>query len=177
MVDHQKVSATRAGYVDKSDTALHTPRRVHSPKILAIASGGGHWVQLLRLRPAFEGCNVWYATVGEGYRAEVAPAPFYVVPDSNRWDKISVLRCAIHIFFLLLRLRPTVVVTTGAAPGYFAVYFGRWIGARTVWIDSIANAEKLSLSGQMVKGKADLWLTQWSHLQEEAGPYFHGNVL
>ena len=177
MIDHQTIPAKDEGSVGTSDAALHVSKQICSPRVLAIASGGGHWVQLLRLRPAFEGCNVWYATVGKGYRAEVAPAPFYVVPDSNRWDKVSVLRCAIYIFFLLLRLRPAVVVTTGAAPGYFAVYFGRWIGAKTVWIDSIANAEKLSLSGQMVKGKADLWLTQWSHLQGERGPHYHGNVL
>jgi len=28
---------------------------VKRPKVLGISSGGGHWVQLLRLRPAFEG--------------------------------------------------------------------------------------------------------------------------
>lgn len=148
-----------------------------APKVLAIASGGGHWVQLLRLQPAFEGCKILYATVQEGYRCQVDNAPFYVVPDCNRWDKLSVLRCAFAMFRLLLRLRPDVIVTTGAAPGYFAVYFGRWLGARTVWLDSIANAEELSLSGQMAGSKADLWLTQWPHLQREEGPLYRGNVL
>ena len=59
------------------------------PKVLAISSGGGHWVQLLRLRPAFEGCDVVYATVKEGYRADLDPdADFRVIPDANRWNKI-----------------------------------------------------------------------------------------
>jgi hypothetical protein len=31
--------------------------------ILAIASGGGHWIQLLRLKSAFEGHRVIYASV------------------------------------------------------------------------------------------------------------------
>ncbi len=43
-----------------------------TPKVLAISSGGGHWVQLLRLRPAFAGCDVTYATVRDGYRADVS---------------------------------------------------------------------------------------------------------
>jgi hypothetical protein len=51
------------------------------PKILAIASGGGHWVQLLRLRSAFEGCDVVYATAKEGYRADVGEASFHVIVD------------------------------------------------------------------------------------------------
>jgi hypothetical protein len=32
-------------------------------KILAVASGGGHWVELIRLSPAFEGHVVVFATV------------------------------------------------------------------------------------------------------------------
>ena len=150
---------------------------VKTPKVLAIASGGGHWVQLLRLQPALEDCDVTYATVLPGYRAQVGGAPFHVVPDSNRWDKFSLVRCALRILLLLARTRPDVILTTGAAPGYFAILFGRWFGARTSWLDSIANAEKLSLSGEMARGKADLWLTQWPHLESEDGPFFRGNVL
>jgi UDP-N-acetylglucosamine:LPS N-acetylglucosamine transferase len=145
--------------------------------VLAISSGGGHWVQLLRLRPAFEGCDVTFATVQQGYQSQVAGAAFRTVPDSNRWAKLSALRSAFRIFLLLLELRPDVVVTTGAAPGCFAVYFAKWLGIRSIWIDSIANAEELSLSGQMVKGKADLWLTQWPHLAQDDGPHYRGSVL
>jgi len=37
-----------------------------------------------------------------------------------------------------------VIVSTGAAPGYFAIVLGRLFGARTIWIDSMANIENLS---------------------------------
>jgi hypothetical protein len=120
---------------------------------------------------------VIFATVNQGYRSEAGGAPFYVVPDSNQSNKISAVRSALGIFILLLRLRPDFVVSTGAAPGYFAIRFGRWFGARTIWVDSIANAEELSLSGQMAKGKANLWLTQWPQLASKDGPQFLGRVL
>ena len=64
-----------------------------------------------------------------------------------------------------------------AAPGYFAIRFGKWLGCRTIWIDSIANVEQLSMAGQLVKPYADLWLTQWSHLAGAEGPHFMGAVL
>jgi len=134
------------------------------PKILALSSGGGHWVQMLRLRPAFEGCEVVFATVKDGYREDVPEAEFRVVPDSNRWNKIALVRTAWAIFLLLVRERPDVVISTGAAPGYFAIRLGGWMGARTIWVDSVANAEELSLSGQKAGACADLWLTQWPHL-------------
>lgn len=159
---------------------LHAPGSAsagHPPRVLAVSSGGGHWVQLLRLKPAFEDCLVTYATVHEGYRSQVPHAAFHVIPDSHRADKSSLLPSILRTLVLLHRLRPDVIVSTGAAPGYFAVRFGRWFRARTVWIDSIANAEKLSLSGQMLRRHADLWLTQWPHLAREDGPQCLGNVL
>ena len=36
---------------------MSKPRR-----ILAVSSGGGHWVELMRLRPAFEGHDVAFVT-------------------------------------------------------------------------------------------------------------------
>ena len=153
---------------------MHVP----APRLLAISSGGGHWIQLLRLRQAFEGCRVTYATVREGYREDLeSGSDFRVIPDSNRWSKLRLLHSALAITWLLLRLRPEVIITTGAAPGYFALRIGRLFGARVAWIDSIANAEELSLSGQKAGYFADLWLTQWPHLAGDDGPQCFGNVL
>jgi len=156
-------------------------------RVLVIASGGGHWTQLLRLCPAWDGCDVAYATTHPGYRkdvptAEGGPPPrFHVVPDANLSEKIRLVRQLLAVIRLVLRERPDVVVTTGASVGYFALRLGRMLGARTVWLDSIANAAELSLAGQRAGPYADLWLTQWPELAggSEAGdrPAYRGSVL
>lgn len=151
-----------------------TPSR---PRVLAVSSGGGHWVQLLRLRPAFAEAEVIFATVRPGYASEVSGHPFHVIPDANRSHPFKLIWLALAMLVLLLRLRPDVIISTGAAPGYFALRLGKLVRARTIWIDSIANAEVLSLSGQKVGRYADLWLTQWPHLAKDQGPIFKGNVL
>lgn len=145
--------------------------------ILAIASGGGHWVQLLRLRPAFEGRRVVYVTVRASYRTDVGDAPFHVINDATRWDKVGLLKMAVRLVWIMLRVRPGVVISTGAAPGYFAIRLGRLMGARTIWLDSIANVEEVSMTGRIVGRYADLWLTQWAHLEAPDGPRFEGAVL
>lgn len=147
------------------------------PRVLAISSGGGHWVQLLRLRPAFAGCDVTYATVRDGFRADVGDADFHVIRDANRWSKLNLVRSALGILCLLLSVRPDIVITTGAAPGYFGARFGKWMGARVIWVDSVANAGELSMSGEKAGAFSDLWLTQWAHLAREKGPRFFGSVL
>jgi UDP-N-acetylglucosamine:LPS N-acetylglucosamine transferase len=148
-------------------------------KVLGISSGGGHWVQLLRLRPAFAACDLTLVTVRPGYRSDIGNAgiKFRVIPDANRNNKLGLIRTALSVFWVLLRERPDVVISTGAAPGYFAIRFGKLLRAKTIWLDSVANVEELSLSGQQAGKYADLWLTQWPHLSGNLGPTFGGSVL
>lgn len=147
-------------------------------RILALSSGGGHWVQLLRLRPAFDdGCEVTFATVDKGYEVDLDGGKLVVIPDANRSNWWNVICSAAAILCLLVKLRPDVVISTGAAPGYLAIRLGKMLGAKTIWLDSVANAEELSMSGEKVGAHADLWLTQWEHLSKEAGPQFFGRVF
>ena len=154
----------------------NTPEKV--PSVLAIASGGGHWTQLLRLRPAFDGFRVTYVSTISGHAELVAGSRFLTVPDANRWEKFRSLKCALAVTWVVLRVRPDVVVSTGALPGFFALVAGKLLlRRRTVWIDSIANADELSMSGQHARRIADVWLTQWEHLARTGGPAFAGSVL
>ena len=156
-------------------------------RVLLIASGGGHWTQLLRLRPAWEGCDVAFATTHAGYRQDVIrsddmdPPRFYVIPAAHMRHKLRLARQLLAVMRLMVWERPSAVVTTGASAGYFALRLGRILGSRTVWVDSIANAAELSLAGRRIGPYADLWLTQWPELAGEPGtndrPAFRGAVV
>lgn len=102
---------------------------------------------------------------------------YHVVIDSSKASKLRVILSALQIARIVFLTRPDVVISTGAAPGYLAVRIGKLLGARSIWIDSIANAEQLSLSGRMVRRYADLWLTQWPRLETPEGPKYVGAVL
>jgi len=146
--------------------------------LLAISSGGGHWTQLLRLKPAFDDCNVTYASVRLGYKSDLEETDtFKLIPDATRWNRARLIWMALCVTYLLFKLRPDVVVSTGAAPGFVSIRVGKLIGARTIWLDSIANSESMSLSGQKISKYTDLWLTQWEHLATEEGPHYYGSVI
>jgi UDP-N-acetylglucosamine:LPS N-acetylglucosamine transferase len=136
-------------------------------RLLLIASAGGHWVQLSRLSLAFEAYDVLYATTMRDVKAPSGNRPVSLVRDFSRSNPFMLMLGFMQIFALLLKFRPDVVISTGAAPGLIALRIGKLLGARTVWIDSIANSEELSYSGQLAKSCADLWLTQWPHLVEK----------
>lgn len=144
---------------------------------MAISSSGGHWTELLRLAPAFEGHDVTWVTTNKGYRTSAPGGNFAYVRDASMWNKKALLLMFAQIGALVARVRPQVIISTGAAAGFFAIRLGNLAGARTVWVDSIANAEELSLSGRRIGGHADLWLTQWEHLARPGGPVFMGSVV
>ncbi len=146
-------------------------------KVLAVCSSGGHWVQLRRVIPAFADADIVYVTVLKSYRSQVPENKFYTVNDATRWNKLAWVTLTARLAWIMAKERPAVVISTGAAPGFFALMIGRWFGARTIWIDSIANVEEVSMSGSRVGRYADLWLTQWPHLARSGGPHYAGSVL
>ncbi len=146
-------------------------------KILAVSSSGGHWTQLLRLRPAFEGNEVVYATTQDGSQKLVPENRFYLLPDANRNAPFRLIRLMAKVLWIVVRERPDVVLSTGAAPGFFALVAGRLMGARTLWLESVANAQVPSLSTKLVRRFAHLSLTQWPHMASPNGPFYKGSVF
>lgn len=146
-------------------------------KILAVASGGGHWIQLMRLRPAFEGCNVVYVSTHEGYQKQVKGSVFHSVTDANRWNKIRLVKMAFEVIRIVMKEKPDLVISTGAAPGLLAIVWGRLTGSKTIWLDSIANVERISMSGRLARPFASVHLTQWEELARGESTIYKGNVI
>ena len=145
-------------------------------KILAVSSIGGHWIQLLRLVPAFEGSEVEFMTTKENFSTMVEGNKFYSIPDGNRWNKYGLVKCFFSITSIVKKSKPDVIITTGAAPGLIALFVGKLFGIKTIWVDSIANCEQISMSGNIASKFADIVYTQWEHLADKKIK-FCGNVL
>ncbi|MGN6435071.1 MAG: oligosaccharide biosynthesis protein Alg14 [Agriterribacter sp.] len=145
-------------------------------KVLAIASIGGHWIQLLRLKPAFEGADLEFMSTKKSFASMVPGHVFHTVPDANRWNKFKLMQSFWFVAKTIRKTKPDVIITTGAAPGLMGIIAGKILGIKTIWIDSIANVEKISLSGRIAMKFADVAYTQWPNLANSKIIY-SGNVL
>lgn len=150
---------------------------MRKPRLLALASGGGHWVQLQRLRPAFAAFETSYVSMFESYAEQVTGHRYYVVPDASRFDVRSFLPVFLQAIRILVRERPQALVTTGSAPMLAFILLGRLIGARTLWIDSIANSERMSTSGRLAKKLAHRVVSQWPDVAAKEGVECWGAVV
>ncbi|MFM2185848.1 MAG: hypothetical protein RIR43_420 [Pseudomonadota bacterium] len=151
--------------------------------VLAISSGGGHWLQLSRLCDAWRGTALVTACTADSPAMDTPACRHYRLRDATRWNRWDLLVLGVQVGRVIWRERPAVVITTGAAPGLWAMVWGRAIGARTVWIDSLANVQRISAAGRLARWVAHDWWTQWPHLaaqdQPSLGrrrPGYHGAV-
>ncbi|MDD5392003.1 MAG: oligosaccharide biosynthesis protein Alg14 [Thiothrix sp.] len=150
------------------------------PKLLAISSPGGHWIQLTRLCERLEDrYSIIYAMPNTLFNsaATLGGRKVYSITDVSADDKWRLIPCTLQVLYILLKERPQAILSTGAAPGAVAVWLGKLLRIRTIWVDSIANVRQISRAGRLAQKQADVFLTQWEHLSDGQSVLFKGAVL
>jgi len=140
--------------------------------IAGVASSGGHLVQLESLIKLGVPINLVMAPT-----RPLAAVEYLEIPDCNLTTPVKTLLCTYRLLMLLVRTRPDLVISTGAAPGGIALIIARIIGARTIWIDSIANAERASLTGRLAKPFSTIWISQWNTVAQREGGLYIGKIF
>lgn len=144
-------------------------------KVLAIASSGGHWVQLIRISSALP-YEIVYVCTDQSQESR-AEGQFYRVSDFNKnslWGIPSAFFTALKVLY---KERPDVVITTGAAPGLMFILLSRFFKAKSIWVDSIANVVEPSLSFRHALRLADVCVTQSKQVAEKYNVEYWGEVL
>ena len=146
-------------------------------KIFAVASIGGHWVQLLRIaKPMEKDYEVVYLCTHPKCATMVEGRKFYLIEDFSRWDAWKMTPSFVRMLGIILKERPKAIITTGAAPGLIGIMAGKMLFRKTIWIDSIANVQHLSASGRIALRFASKVYTQWKDLATPKVA-FAGNIL
>lgn len=146
-------------------------------KVMAVASIGGHWVQLLRIaRPMEEKYEMVYVSTHPKCATMVEGQKFCQTADFSRSDAWKLIPSCFKTIKTIRKENPDAIITTGAAPGLVFLLVGKLLGIKTIWIDSIANAEHLSASGRIASRFASRTYTQWKDLANDR-IFYSGNIL
>jgi UDP-N-acetylglucosamine:LPS N-acetylglucosamine transferase len=135
--------------------------------VLLVCTAGGHLLQLWSLRESWSAYeHAWVVgshgggdveSVLEGERI------FYAHSPAARSIK-NAIRNAWLAWRLVGRLRPQVLVTTGAAVAVPFAWIARLRGVRVTYVETLARAERPSLSCRMASPAADRVYVQWPEL-------------
>lgn len=138
-------------------------------RICLAASAGGHLTQLLKLADSWKPYEAVYVSTADAVAKELQQlGPAYIVGECNRKQPFKSLLVLMQCFRIVLKHHPDVAISTGALPGFLLCTMAKIFGAKIVWIDSLANVNRLSMSGWMIRPYSSLVLTQWPQLAKKS---------
>ncbi len=139
-------------------------------KICLACSHGGHFAEMKQLMDAFEGHDYFFVTHNSEATKNLNNA--YLIKFEG-WDlkgKILLIKSIIKATRILLKEKPDLIISTGG--GEIAVpfcYIGKILGAKVIFIETLARIETPSGGGKLVYPIANLFLVQWKPLLKKYG--------
>lgn len=144
--------------------SISPSRRVDA---LLVSSTGGHLLQLLALREAWGAFpHAWVTFDKSDARTLLADETVvYAFGPTNRTFGFLAIRNTVRNLLLawrlIGRLRPRVILTTGAGVAVPFAWVGRLRGSRVVYVESLTRIEGPSLSCKLIAPVADRIYGQW----------------
>ena len=134
-------------------------------KICIACSTGGHLVQAKQLLPVYERYDHFYFTFNGGVAEEMKKtARVRSIPNIVRRNPFSWISGAILSLCIVIREKPDVVISTGAGIVVFFCVFAKLLGAKLIFIESMARVENPTLTARFLYPFADLFFVQWPGL-------------
>jgi beta-1,4-N-acetylglucosaminyltransferase len=152
--------------------------RASKPRVMLACSPGGHLMQMLALKSAWQDLpRIWVTLRAADTEALLVGEPtiFAHAPTSrsiknlfrNLWLSVAVIR----------RHRPDVLLSTGGGVTVPLFIVGKLIGARLIYVESLTRVDQPSLSGKLVYPLVDRFFVQWPEAATRPRMEFVGRLL
>lgn len=139
------------------------------PKVCFAASSGGHYEQLLMLKPLMEKYDSFILTEKTAYVSEQKGVRTYYVVQTNRKERTTFVKMvyntvvSLKIFF---RERPDIIICTGVLAMIPMCLICKLFGRKLVFIESFAKVTSATETGRFLYRFADRFYVQWESMLE-----------
>jgi len=134
--------------------------------IALVGSSGGHLLQLLALRPAWERRDHFFVTFAtEDARDALEGERVYWCHHPTNRNLPNLVRNTLLALRVLVQERPSHVVSTGAAVAVPFFYLGRLLRARLIYIEVIDRIDSRTITARLVRPITHHFLVQWPEQQ------------
>ena len=66
--------------------------------------------------------------------------------------------------YYFIKIRPKYIVTTGTHTAGPICYLGKIFGSKVIYIETMANISKKTITGKLIYPIADLFIVQWKSM-------------
>ena len=141
-------------------------------KVMFISSTGGHLSELLEMSDLFKDYDtsiVTEKTKSNMYLKDKYKNVYYLVYGTKSHLFTYLFKFTFNIFksfYLFLKIRPDVVVTTGTHTAVNMCYIAKLFRKKVIYIETLANRDTKTMAGKLVYPIADYFLVQWKSMLE-----------
>ena len=138
-------------------------------KVCFAASSGGHYEQLLMLRPLMEKYDSFVRTEKTEYSSGITGEKTYYMEQVNRRESNFVGRMIINTLRtvkIFYKEKPDVVVCTGVLAMIPMCLLAKMNGKKVIYIESFAKVTSATETGKLLYKFADQFYVQWEPMTE-----------
>ena len=138
-------------------------------KLCFAASSGGHYEQLMMLKPLMEKYDSFVITEKTAYDVGSKGERLYYVKQVNRKEKMCFLNLIINSFislYIFIKERPDAVICTGVLAMIPMCLLTKFFRKKLVFIESFAKVTSATETGKIMYRYADQFYVQWKGMLE-----------
>lgn len=138
-----------------------------SKKLLFISSTGGHLSELLQLEPLFKKYKSFLITENTKSNKKLKQKynnVYYVIYGTKSHIFTYIFKFIFNAFLSLIyyiKIRPDIIITTGAHTCVPICYIGKIFGSKILYIETFANFDTKTMTGKIIYPIADIFYVQW----------------
>ena len=138
-------------------------------KVCFIASSGGHFEQIMMLKPLMEKYRSFVVTEKTNYSVKNSGVIFYYLKQVNRHELNFIPYMIINTIKsigIFLKEKPDIVICTGALATIPMCILAKLLKKKVIFIESFAKINSPTLTGKLVYKFADQFYVQWEEMKK-----------
>lgn len=138
-------------------------------KICFCSSSGGHFEQLMMLKPLMEEQDCFVVTEKLEYDVITSEYPIKYVKQINRTDKTFIFKFLYNIvisYGIVLKQRPDLIISTGTLAAVPMIIWTKAFRGKVIYIESFAKIDDPTISGKIAYKFADQFYVQWESMKK-----------
>ena len=149
-------------------------------KLCFAASSGGHFEQLMMLRPLMKKYDSFVVTEKTLYKTTIKGEKMYYMHQVNRKEKLFPLWMilnSIKATWIVVKEHPDIVITTGVLAIIPLCLIVKLTGGKIIYLESFAKVTSATETGKFLYKFADQFYVQWESMKKiYPGAIFLGGI-
>tara|TARA_B100000941_G_C28462410_1_gene531497 strand:- start:9 stop:491 length:483 start_codon:yes stop_codon:yes gene_type:complete len=133
-------------------------------EVIIVSSCGGHLAQALQFSESYIDYNYLFVMNDRTDLDHIMKNRTLFITHAER--NLKQFLNIFEAFMIMMKLRPKVIFSLGAAPALVFCIIGKFFGVKTIFVESFSRVSTPSLTGRLIYYFADDFYIQWPKLKK-----------